>query len=185
MRLKVNYHTKNIDKTLYNQIVYKYVAENIDGSSNKLKDWVINIYPVESFKTVFPNGDDFHANVNGFLSATMPHGITGWKEVNVFIKDSNGYGLTVLQNASVVTHELAHMILMIRFKDNPHYYYRAPLRHDDKSGNVAGMELNKWTQEVHDRELEGNLKNLTVYRRIKLKWIPFTVRVLNLEGFPY
>ena len=62
---------------------------------------------------------------------------------------------------------------------------QAPLRHDDKSGNVAGMELNKWTQEVHDRELEGNLKNLTVYRRIKLKWIPFTVRVLNLEGFPY
>ena len=74
---------------------------------------------------------------------------------------------------------------MIRFNDNPHFYKRGTLRHDDKTGNVAGQQLNKWTQEVHDRESEGRLKNLTVYRKIGMRWYPYTVRVLDLEGFPY
>ena len=115
----------------------------------------------------------------------MPHGVTGNKVVDVFVKDSDDYGLIVLQNTSVITHELAHMILMIRFNDNPNLYRRAALRHDDKSGNKAGQELNKWTQEVHDRESEGNLTNMTVYRKVRFKWKPYTVRVLNLTGFPY
>ena len=107
---------------------------------------------VESFKPVFPNGDDFHPNVNGFLSATMPHGITGWQEVNVFIKDSNGYGLIVLQNASVITHELAHMILMVYYPDRI-----VKMRHNDFHGK-AGDSRKFFSSEVHDRVAESRVR---------------------------
>ena len=183
--MKTKFYTKHLDKTLYNQIIYKFVANNIGTSSARLPPWKINIYPVESFPDIHPEGAKYHESVDGLISNTMPHGVTGNKVVDVFVKDSDDYGLIVLQNTSVITHELAHMILMIRFNENPNLYRRAALRHDDKSGNKAGQELNKWTQEVHDRESEGNLTNMTVYRKVRFKWKPYTVRVLNLTGFPY
>ena len=184
--MKVKYHTKKIDRTLYNQIIYKFVAENINDCSDKLRIWKINIYPVEMFDDIYPSGREHLETLGGVMNMSIPHGVTGKDTVDVFVYDTKDYGLTVLQNASVITHELAHMILMIRFLDNPSLYNRRGiLRNDDKGGNKAGQELNKWTQEVHDREIEGNLKNLTVYRRMGIRWYPYTVRVLNLEGFHY
>ncbi len=185
--MKVKYYTKQIDKILYGQIIYKFIAENIENNTynNKLKEWRINIYPVTMFESIYPHGVEHYSGIGGQFSGGMPHGVTGKNKVDVFIKDSKDYGLTVLQNTSVITHELSHMLLMIKFNANPNFFKRAPLRHDDRSGNKAGQQLNKWTQEVHDREHEGNLKNMTVYRRIGIRWYPYTVRVLNLEGFPY
>ena len=43
--MKVKYYTKQIDKILYGQIIYKFIAENIENNTynNKLKEWRINI----------------------------------------------------------------------------------------------------------------------------------------------
>jgi hypothetical protein len=183
--MKTIFYTKHLDKTLYNQIIYKFISNNIDSSSHKLRDWEINIYPVESFNSIHPQGAKYLESIGGKMSSTMPHGVTGKDVVDIFVKDSDDYGLIVLQNTSVITHELSHMVLMIRFNDNPQFYKRGILRHADKSGNLDGTELNKWTQEVHDRETEGNIINMTVYRKVRFKWKPYTVRVLNLDGFPY
>ena len=183
--MKIKYYTKKIDKILYGQIIWKFVAENIADCSHKLRNWTIKIYPVEMFDDIYPSGKEHLETLGGIMDMKIPHGVTGKDTVEVFIDDTKDYGLSVLQNCSVITHELSHMILMIRFQNNPLFEKRGTLRNDDKGGNKAGQSLNKWTQEVHDREIESNIKNLKVYRRIGIRWYPYTVRVLNLEGFPY
>ena len=56
--MKVKYYTKQIDKILYGQIIYKFIAENIEYNTynNKLKEWRINIYPVTMFESIYPHG---------------------------------------------------------------------------------------------------------------------------------
>ena len=71
--MKVKYYTKQLDKILFNQIIYKFVAENIGDSSSNLKGWTINIYPVEMFAEVHPQGKAFLDTLGGKISDTMPH----------------------------------------------------------------------------------------------------------------
>jgi len=56
--LKVKYYTKKIDKILYGQVIWKFVAENIADCSHKLKGWTIKIYPVEMFDDIYPSGTE-------------------------------------------------------------------------------------------------------------------------------
>ena len=169
--MKVIFHTSNISKMLYRQIIYKYVADLMIQA----KDWIINIYPVElseeSSFSPFVVGHDIEINTN------LPHGFTGNKKVDVYVKDVKDFGLIVIQNSFVICHELAHMILMIVFKNKG---IRRELRNDDKGGNKKGSMMNIWTSEVHDREIEKNLRYMTVYYQKTLKWIPMTLRVINI-----
>ena len=169
--MKVIFHTSNISKMLYRQIIYKYVADHMIQA----KDWIINIYPVElseeSSFSPFVVGHDIEINTN------LPHGFTGNKKVDVYVKDVKDFGLIVIQNSFVICHELAHMILMIVFKNKG---IRRELRNDDKGGNKKGSMMNIWTSEVHDREIEKNLRYMTVYYQKTLKWIPMTLRVINI-----
>ena len=97
----------------------------------------------------------------------------------IYVADKNDYGLIVVANAAVICHELAHAILF------QHYYtgypQKRPLRNNDKSGNKKGKLLNIWTQEVHDREIENKLRFMTVYYKIKNKWLPMQLRVIDIQ----
>ena len=168
--LKVKFATNKIDKTLYRQIIYKYVAEHRDRGT----DYVIEIHPTDSTKDF----GMYLSNRNTVLNAGMPHGVTTRNSCKIYINDVEDYGLIVLQNAGVICHELAHLILITKYWNNKQ---RVPLRHDDKSGNKAGKLLNIWTSEVHDRETEGRMRYMTVYRKLLYKWIPITLRVLDIK----
>lgn len=168
--MKVKFFTKKLDKMLYRQIIYKYVGSHMMNA----KDWEIEIHPTDSTK-------DFRmymTNKEAVLNGNIPHGVTSLGRVKVYVNDVEDYGLIVLQNAGVICHELAHMLLMIKYWDNR---IRVPLRHNDKSGNKAGKIFNIWTAEVHDRESEGRLNYMTVYRKVLYKWIPITLRVLDIK----
>ena len=111
------------------------------------------------------------------INTKIPHGITGKNTCKIYVSDKQDYGLIVVANAAVICHELAHMILMIVFKNKG---IRRELRNDDKGGNKKGSMMNIWTQEVHDREIEKNLRYMTVYYQKTLRWIPMTLRVINI-----
>ena len=159
---------------LYRQIIYKYVSEhNLD-----LKGWEITIFPT-SANSGIKNfmSDDYKINTK------IPHGITGKNTCKIYVADKNDYGLIVVANAAVICHELAHAILMNYYSyDNYHVMgLKKPLRNNDKSGNKKGKLLNIWTQEVHDREIENKLRFMTVYYKIKNKWLPMQLRVIDIQ----
>jgi len=165
--MNVLFETKHIDKTLYRQIIYKYVSEHYLD----LKDWRIIVYSTSKKSNI----KDFMTDNNN-INVRIPHGITTWKSVKIYIQDKSDYGLIVLMNASVICHELAHAILMQIYKTNP---IRKPLRNNDKSGNKAGKLLNIWVQEVHDREIENRLRLMTVYYKMNT-WKSMLLRVIDI-----
>ena len=154
------FHTKNIDKKLYKRAIWKYIIQNLPREyipSTRL--WEIKIYPAE-----LASNDPFFHGQNGI------GGVTGNKEVKLYINDVIGETPWFMSNMVVITHELAHMIGMIL-----NWREKKPMRHDDYSGHKAGDMLNKWTQEIHDRHTENRFYTTRVhkYDRGLKKWFVY------------
>jgi len=64
---------------------------------------------------------------------------------------------------------------------------RGVMRTNDLSGNRKGNELNVSTQEVHDRQMEGNLYQIRTWINtgnwIKRKWTRYSCIGIDLRDF--
>jgi len=110
---------ENIDEDYYEKAILKYLTDHFYHKNYnrfmKLAKLTINIYPVGHKKDnpLFYQ----HSFIDEKRNFSMPHGNTGIDVVNVFIFDTNNYRHT-LMNFSVISHELAHAIIMIVKSDN-------------------------------------------------------------------
>lgn len=182
--MKIVFHTKNIDRTFYRQIIHQYIADlglaNLElfkRYKNYQKNWVVHIHPAEDW-----SGIDGRSADTGTLNALIPHGVTGEGIVKAYVIDVDDKGLTSLQNFSAVLHEIAHMYLIMTMRG-----VRGIFRNNDLSGNKKGREANVSTQEVHDRQMEGKLYQLKTWINtgnwVFRKWIRYTAIGIDLRDF--
>jgi hypothetical protein len=181
--MKIVFHTKNIDKVFYRQVILQYIADHLKNpiAANQFKkyekNWTFNIHPVTDWE-----GIDGRSGNTGTLNKMIPHGVTGEGVVKTYVIDVDDKGLTSLQNFSAVLHEVAHMLLIMMMRGQ-----RGILRNDDLSGNKKGKEMNISTQEVHDRQMEKKLYQFQTYINvgnwIKRKYIRYTAIGIDLRDF--
>jgi len=181
--MKFVFHTKNIDRTFYRQVILQYIAEQLKNSIyyrqfQKYEDsWTFHIHPVSDWE-----GIDGRSGNTGTLNKMIPHGVTGEGVVKTYVIDVNDKGLTALQNFSAILHETAHMILIMSMRGR-----RGILRNDDLSGNKKGKEMNVSTQEVHDRQMEKKLYQFQTYVNVgnflKKKYVRYTAIGIDLRDF--
>jgi hypothetical protein len=148
--LEIKFTTKNVDTKLYEKLILQYIYEHYyykDYKRYMLQDkWVIEIKPTTDYNGSYSNDPRFEE-----LDFSIPHGITGRGNIVCYVTDSNN-SLIMLQNMSVICHELAHMILQIYYPDKI-----VKMRHNDFHGK-AGDSRKFFSSEVHDRVAEGRFK---------------------------
>ena len=148
--ITLNFFTKHLDERKYTDAILEYMFSHIRKRelypyAVEMNKWTINIYPTTQADYNFGNVND-----NAKLNHNIPHGLTNkvTKTVDVWISDKNGI-YAMLQNFVTISHELAHLVLIVFFPTTRSIY-----RHDDKSWGKAGNSGNFSTIEVHDREKE-------------------------------
>jgi|15BtaG_2_1085339.scaffolds.fasta_scaffold24438_2 hypothetical protein len=156
--MEIKFETRHLDEKLYERMILHYIYNHYyykDYARYMEQDkWRIQIISTKDFDRSFYNGVP-----NDQLDYSIPHGVTGKGDVICYVTDTTN-PLIMLQNMSVICHELAHMILMV--------YYPNKLttqRYDDFYGK-AGDQRKFFSSEVHDRVAEGQVKQF----KIKTGW---------------
>lgn len=182
--MKVVFHTKNIDRIFYNQIIHQYLAELVSSNLQLGKkfmqfrnNWVIHIHPASDW-----SGIDGRSANTGVLNAMIPHGVTGEGIVKAYVIDVDDKGLTSLQNFSAILHECAHMYLIMTMRG-----MRGTFRNADLSGNKVGAQANVSTQEVHDRQMEKKFYQIKTHINtgnwVIKKWTRYSCVAIDLRDF--
>lgn len=155
--INITFTTQNIDKKLYEKAILNYLTGHFYHADFdkyvEMNQWTIEVKPVEDAPTTGLEGG------TGTLNFGIPHGVTGQRIVKVYVNDRDG-DLFFLQNFRTISHELAHMLLIIFYPD-----HRAKRRHPDFWAK-AGDEANFYTTEVHDREFEGRVRTMHVWKTL-------------------
>lgn len=148
--MEINFETKNLSISLYQRMILYYIYEHYhftDHERYMLQDkWKISLISTKEFDRSFYSGVS-----SDQLDYSIPHGVTGKGTVICYVTDSSN-PLIMLQNMSVICHELAHMILMVYYPDK-----LTSQRYDDFYGK-AGDQRKFFSSEVHDRAVEGKVK---------------------------
>lgn len=172
--MNISFTTKNIDKSLYEKCILKFIYEHyIPDKKNyhqylKQDIWEIEIKPLSEFDFSFY--DNFRRDE---LSSNMAHGVTGENQIVCYIHDIAG-NYFAMQNLSVITHELGHMILKVKY---PHRQTKQ--RHSDfysKSGNTRKY----FSSEIHDRLTEGKVRKCTVWKNRFRKFSFYGIDIMDL-----
>lgn len=147
-------NTYNIDKSLYEKLILGYIYDHYhykDYKKYQIQDnWTITIKRVQDFDRGFYS----LSGKTDDLDYSIPHGVTGQRTVICYITDSDN-PLILLQNMTVICHELAHMILMVYYPDKITLQ-----RYDDFYGKT-GTQRKFFSSEVHDRLAEGKIRTLS------------------------
>lgn len=152
--MEINFTTENIDEKQYEKLILHYIYEHYHYTDHdRLQvqdDWKITI---KSTKQYADRANPFYDNDPRLkeLDFNIPHGVTGEYEVICYITDSPN-NMVMMQNMSVICHELAHMILKIYYRDKT-----VKTRYADFHGK-AGDTRKFFSCEVHDRATEGRVK---------------------------
>jgi hypothetical protein len=123
--------------------------------------WTIDVYPSDQA----PNDPHFDGQEG-------VGGVTGMYKMKLYLEDKKTdvirdiFRRVLRKNLMVITHELAHAIL-IHTKQT----HKVKLRNNDWSGHKKGATLNFSTAEVHDRHVEGKFKQMKVWIRQGWTWV--------------
>ena len=164
MQIIISENLTEIDRKLYQKMIYNYIYEHYyykDYERLQKQDrWKIEIKSTSEYDTSFYSSDPRAEE----LDFSIPHGVTGNGDLICYITNSSN-NLVMLQNMSVIIHELAHMILMVYYPNKI-----VKMRHNDFHGR-AGDNRKFFSSEVHDRVTEGNIRTITYptsrWRRIR------------------
>ena len=166
MQIIISENLTEIDKKLYQKMIYNYIYEHYyykDYEKLQKQDrWKIEIKATSEYDTSFYSSDPRAEE----LDFSIPHGVTGNGDLICYITNS-GNNLVMLQNMSVIIHELAHMILMVYYPNKI-----VKMRHNDFHGR-AGDNRKFFSSEVHDRVTEGNIRTITypISRWRKIRYV--------------
>jgi hypothetical protein len=148
--IKIHFFTEHLDERKYTDAILEYMFSHIRKKelypyAVEFNKWTINIFP-----TRLSDYDFGEVNNNGRLNSNIPHGVTNknLKTCDIWVSDNKGV-YAMLQNFVTISHELAHLVLVVFFPTTRSIY-----RHQDKSWGKAGATGNLSTTEVHDREHE-------------------------------
>ena len=174
LNMKINFTTKNIDKKLYSKGILNYIYEhyNYKDYSRLMKQdkWEITISPVSESYEEFYSKDE-----HSLLSNRIPHGVTGDKEIIVYVLDVDN-PMIMLQNFSAIFHECCHMILKIYYPN-----LQVQQRHNDfytKQGTFRKM----FSSEVHDRSIEGKFRQIKFYKNYHSRITLICLDILDLTN---
>lgn len=160
--IKLHFFTDNLDDRKYTDAILEYMFSHIRKKelypfAVEMNKWTINIFPTKVSDYNFGV-----VNNNAKLNTGVPHGLTnkGTKTVDVWVSDKDGV-YAMLQNFVTISHELAHLVMIVFFPTT-----RSQYRHDDKSYGKKGQMGNFSTTEVHDREKEWKdwKRYVTIFR---------------------
>lgn len=172
--MKINFTTKNIDKKLYSKGILNYIYEHYnykDYSRLMTQDqWEIKVSPVsESIPDFYLESERTN------LSNRIPHGVTGDKEIIVYVLDVDN-PMIMLQNFSAIYHECAHMVLKI-------YYPKLQVqqRTNDFYGK-KGQFRKMFSSEVHDRSVEGKFRQIRFFKNYHTKITLIALDILDLTN---
>ena len=160
--INIHFFTEFLDERKYTDAILEYMFGHIRKKelytyAVEMNQWTINIFP-----TRLSDYDFGEVNDNGRLNSNIPHGVTNknTKTCDIWVSDKIGV-YAMLQNFVTISHELAHLVLIVFFPTT-----RSQYRHDDKSYGKKGSMGNFSTTEVHDREKEWNdwKRYVTIFR---------------------
>ena len=149
----------NVNMALINRVIYKFTNEHIYYKDYQ-KHQARNEWTVKLLHTSEARG--FFEDVTG-INYNIPWGHTGNKEVTIFMHNSKDLR-KFMENMSVLTHELAHMLLYIYYPGK-----RYTLRNNE---NYSGFSGRRGQQRafasgyVHDQLAEGKVRDFTVYQYV-------------------
>ena len=129
--------------------------------------WKIEIKATTEYDSGFYTADSRAEE----LDFNIPHGVTGRGDLICYITNSDN-NLVLLQNMSVICHELAHMILMVYYPDKI-----VKMRYNDFHGK-SGDSRKFFSSEVHDRVAEGRVRTITypLNRWRKLRYVGVDIK---------
>jgi len=180
--MKIIFKTKRLKRVFYRQAIMKYVSQHFTASQqdqlDELKNWTVKIMPVEDATGAFQSG------LVGTFATGIPHGNTGKRIVNMYLNDNSG-DLYFRMNFKQLSHELAHMILNIKY---PQRY--GILKFNEKLEGVGwgkkGDRRKFFSVEIHNREWETRtgkkkwLRNITLYTQRGKKWNKIILRGVDI-----
>jgi hypothetical protein len=182
---RIHFFTKHLDRTLYRQAILKYISEhfqaNEDAQWDELRRWEIYVEPFDKSDGRYDDG------LNGKFPSGIPHGVTGQRVVKVFVEDKqDDLFFKIRVNFKMISHELAHMTLKIKFPDR-----KGTLKYDEISDGTGwgrrGEVRNFFSVEIHNREWETRqgianwIRDMTVYVKSGQRWRPIPLRVVDIS----
>jgi len=181
--MKIIFKTKRLKRSFYQQAIMKYVSLHFTASQqdqiDELRQWTVKIMPVEDATGAF------QAGLVGTFATGIPHGNTGKRIVNMYLNDNAG-DLYFRMNFRQLSHELAHMILNIKY---PSRY--GVLKFNERLEGVGwgrkGQRRKFFSVEIHNREWETRtgkkrwLRNVTLYTKRGTRWNKIILRGLDIS----
>lgn len=153
----LTFHTEKLNRQQYTWI-FKSILNTLDVNVDLfLKSWDIKIYPLD--KTTLQFFDHVVLEDGQKINPKMPSGVTGKKEMQLWLHDDDNDWLKDTENAERIQHEVCHAVLF------------------DKYGTASGI----WSKGVHDRVDNQRIikrlwfrKGLTFWKKIKISIINIT-----------
>jgi len=180
--MKIIFETKRLNRMFYRQAISKYISMHFSSTQRdqleELSHWTIIIKPVEAAS------GSFQRDLVGTFATGIPHGNTGQRVVNMYLNDNAG-DLYFRMNFRQLSHELAHMILNIKY---PKRY--GVLKFNEQLEGVGwgkkGQRRKFFSVEIHNREWETRtgkkkwLRNVVLWRKVGRRWSKIILRSVDI-----
>ena len=169
--MTVEWHTKNINIQNYYKIIRRTIIFNSNYAYWKKfkEEWTVHVLPVEdslSYRHFFN-----HLNIE--TSTGMAWGVTGMKEMWLFVVDSRN-PFTIRSNTMPIAHELLHAI----YQDNVGTFHITRLYNGSPEGGL-GTKGAVATVIVHDNWY-GSKERFRFWISWGIGWLPITIPYIPL-----